>query len=251
MICEDFVMLGKSVPECSSDGRLFVCSAGASLELKQLIRIYPLAWRQCPPRWSMSRVPLERNFKDSRRESWKIRGDRSPAGHERINEQIELVSPAVTLADKKKIIQMGLVRSIREANERRLSLAFVQPVAEPRLKFEPGETAEMAPTPAMIAGPVGLPVKERFAWHPRLRFADEDGEHDLMLRDWGCYEFLRKHGDERRPELHEALRLGAAPPMLIGNFNRHRNAWLIISVLSSQLAVAKAKARGQVELFVA
>jgi hypothetical protein len=232
VIVEDFVMLGKTVPECSSDGRMFVCSAGVSLELRQLIRIYPLARQQCPKRWSVARAPLERNPKDSRGESWKIRGDRSPGSHARINQAIELLARSVSADEKKRIVELGTVRSIREANERRLSLAFVFPRSLPRLRFEAGDTAEMAPTPDMFGRVPDAPVSQRFGWHPRLEFDDADGDHNLMLRDWGCYEFLRKQGDGRRFELEDALSLEGAPPLFVGNLNRFRASWLIISVLS-------------------
>ena len=37
MILEDFIMLGTTVPEPNSDGRIFVCSAGVSPELGKLV----------------------------------------------------------------------------------------------------------------------------------------------------------------------------------------------------------------------
>jgi hypothetical protein len=85
MVVEDFVMLGKTVPEPNSDGRVFVCSAGVSAELKTLMRIYPLARRDAPERWSINRVQVERNLRDNRIESRKLAGDRSVGMHDRIN----------------------------------------------------------------------------------------------------------------------------------------------------------------------
>ena len=76
MILEDFVMLGKTTPETDRQGRITVCSAGWSPELKQLVRVYPLAVEKQPQDFSVSRIHLERNHKDTRRESWKIAGDR-------------------------------------------------------------------------------------------------------------------------------------------------------------------------------
>jgi hypothetical protein len=51
VILDDFVMLGTTVPEPNSSGRVFVCSAGVSDEDRRLIRIYPLARRGAPKRW--------------------------------------------------------------------------------------------------------------------------------------------------------------------------------------------------------
>jgi hypothetical protein len=232
VIIDDFVMLGKTVPEVSADGRQFVCTAGYSLEMRQPVRIYPMARRGSPPRWSVSRIPVERNPKDSRAESWKIRGDRASAAHDRINEVIVPVLARADPATQRKIVAALTVSSLREANERRLSLCVVLPTEVPRLRFEAGRTAEMQPTPDMFGAPSALPVRERFAWHPRLCFSDKGGAHDLMLREWGCYELLRKHGDAWRYQLDTALHLDRAPPLLCGNLSNQRTAWLVIAVLS-------------------
>lgn len=233
MTLDDFVMLGKTVPEANSDGRQFVCTAGFSLELGQPIRIYPMARYNCPARWSVSQVPVERNPKDSRAESWKIKGDRSPGAHQWINNVIAPVLRSVSIAVQREIVAALTVRSLHEANARRMSLCVLLPDDLPHLELESGDVAEMAPTPDMFGFTPQLPVAARFKWHPRLRFIDQDGHrHDLMLRDWGCYELMRKHGDEYAPKISEALNLLTAPPLLCGNLNRFRNSWLIISVFS-------------------
>ncbi len=235
MILDDFVMLGKTVPEANGDGRHFVCTAGYSLELKQPIRIYPMARRQCPARWSVSRIPVERNPKDTRRESWKIRGDRRPGAHDLINGVIEPVLGKLSPAVQRDIVKDMRASSLKAANDRRGSLCVVFPDDIPRIDLEQGEQAEMAPTPDMFGDVPDQPVAARFRWHPRLRFGDGAGKHDLMLRDWGCYELMRKHGDEMAGSLGEALNLSSAPPLLCGNLNRFRNSWLVISVFSGAI----------------
>lgn len=232
MILDQFVMLGKTVPEANSDGRLFVCTAGYDLELRQAIRIYPLARALCPPRWSVCRVPVERNPNDSRRESWKVRGDRSPGAHDQINRIIRPVQQLTSIGVQREIIRTLTVSSLAQANERRLSLCIILPSDLPRIDLEAGEAAEMQPTPDMFGNLDHVPVAARFKWHPRLRFRDEAASHDLMLRDWGCYELMRKHGDAAAMQLGEALNLATAPPLLCGNLNRFRNSWLVISVFS-------------------
>jgi len=236
MIVDDFVMLGKTVPEeHTSDGRVFVCTAGYSPELKMPMRIYPMAWSGCPSRWSISRIPLERNPVDSRSESWKIKGDRSPAAHARINQLIELQYQKTHPQQQREILTAMAVSSLRQANEERRSLCVLFPEDVPSLRFESPEHAAMAPTPDMFGfARTDQTVAARFNHHPRLQFSDNDGDHDLMLRDWGCYEFMRKTPDRMR-ELDEALNLSTAPPLLCGNFNRYRNSWLIISVFSGAI----------------
>lgn len=233
MVIDDFIMLGKTVPETNSDGRQFVCTAGYSLELRQPIRIYPMARKSCPPRWTMSSVPLERNPKDARPESWKIRGDRSIGAHTWINSVITRIQEKTPPTIQRDIIKALSVPSLRHANEKRLSLCVLAPADIPRIDLERGETAQMTPTPDMFGDTKELPVSQRFNWHPRLRFVDEMGHrHDLMLRDWGCYELMRKHGDVSALSIDEALNLTTAPPLLCGNLNSFRNSWLVISVFS-------------------
>jgi len=236
MIIDDFVMLGKTVPEANSDGREFVCTAGFSMELRQPVRIYPMARAHCPKRWSKSRIPLERNPKDSRFESWKIKGNRSPAAHWRINDVIQPVADKLNAEEQRQIVEALTVASIKEANQRRLSLCVIQPRNIPALEFERGENAEMAPTPDLFGGMPAMPVKQRFDLHPRLIFRDDDSKHDFMLRDWGCYELMRKQPARiDAPYLEDALNLSTAPPLLCGNLNRFRNSWLVISVFSGSI----------------
>lgn len=232
MICDDFIMLGKTVPEPQSDGRVFVCSAGYSPELRSLIRIYPLSRKDAPKRWSINSVPLERNPKDSRPESWKLAGNREADNHLRINEvfanrgQVHGMSTRDVLDDDKI-----WVNSIKEANERRLSLALIEPKATPEVIYEQNLNSPDSPQLKLFTD--GLPPAEgakRFPHMPRLVFNDDAGEHRLMLRDWGCYERMRKAPGAL--DLEDALSLDTDSRLLIGNLNSHRTSWLVISVLN-------------------
>lgn len=234
MICEDFLMLGKTVPEPNSDGRVFVCSAGYSAEMRQLLRIYPLARRGAPQRWSLSAVPLERNPKDSRPESWKLAGDRHGDAHERINQCFGVQRVIRSGWEKKEALDDDRiwVSSIKEANERRMSLALLQPKSCPTLQFD--QNSNSPDSPQLRLFDEGLPKAEgakRFPFIPRMVFDDSRGEHCLMLRDWGCYELMRKH-PARTFEMDQALSLDADSVLLIGNMNQHRTSWLVISVLN-------------------
>lgn len=224
-------MLGKTVPEPNSDGRIFVCSAGVSSELGSLLRIYPLARRHAPERWTVNRVQLERNPKDNRRESWKLAGDRRVGMHEYINMTFHRVGE-LKERERAQLLSKFVVPSIAVANQRRMSLAVIHPVATPTLRFEFNPDSPASPRLALFDDQVVERERvQRFAFSPRLEFADEDGCHSLLLRDWGCFEFLRKHGDERRYDLFDALHLSERSSLMVGNMNHHRNAWLIISVV--------------------
>lgn len=237
---DDFVMLGTTVPEPNSDGRVFVCSAGVSPQLRSLIRIYPLARRNAPTRWSVNSVKLERNRTDSRPESWKLAGNREPGAHERINDVFENEG-AVSPKERADLLARYAVDSITEANEKRLSLAVIHP-DEMALEFEHNPASPDSPELALFdVEPRTETGARRFPYIPRLTFRDPAGPkrpHRLMLRDWGVYELMRKHNNltsmtdtQRRDYVGKALHLDPSCSLLIGNLNNQRNAWLVISVL--------------------
>jgi hypothetical protein len=230
VIIEDFTMLGTTVPEpIKSDGRVSVCSAGVSAELG-LIRIYPLARAGVPNRWNTYRVPVERNPKDSRPESWKLKADRHGAAFEQINRecvQVGHLKPAHRADALKKYV----VGSIAEANAKRMSLAILQPQFR---EFDFLYNPDSPDSPELKLFDIGEPPKDgskRFPYIPKLHFDDEDGHHHLQVRDWGGYEWMRKYPDRYR-ELPNCLHLSDDSSLLVGNFNQHRTSWLIISVLN-------------------
>lgn len=234
MICDDFVMLGTTVPEPTRKGdRVFVCSAGVSAQRGELMRVYPLARRGIPHRWHTYRVPLERNPDDHRPESWRITADRSPGHHERINEAFVPTGQVVPDRRRADLLAPFRVGSIHEANARRLSLAVIHPEWTD-LSFEANAASPDSPQLALFdTGQEPPKGARRFPFIPRLRFEDDCGEHNLMLRDWGCYELMRKHEHAYfRQHMASALHLRPSSCLLVGNMNHRRNAWLIISVLN-------------------
>lgn len=237
MILEDFVMLGTTVPEPNSDGRVFVCSAGISTEYGGLVRLYPLARRSIPHRWNKYRVPVERNPADSRRESFKVAtsGDRAPGAHERINQHFQLVGK-LRDTERPKLLKPYQVGSIAQANAKanRLSLAIIEPEAI-ELDFEHNPTSPDSPQLALFDDGSDQPRAgaKRFPFIPRLTFKDECGWHHLMLRDWGCYELMRKNTESYyRQNMATALHLKPSSSLFIGNMSNRRTSWLIISVLN-------------------
>jgi hypothetical protein len=232
MILENFTMLGKTAPERQSDDRMFVCSAGIDPSIG-LVRIYPLATSDAPKRWSRNQIRLTKNPKDSRPESFQIDGDRDGDNHSAINRMFTQVGTS-TAGQLAPVIERSTTTSIVKLNEARRSLAFVPlPASSSTIEWREDQRHPNHPQTALDLdvpgeGPIGE-VDERSAFTPILRFDLEDGEHRLTIRDWGAYEFMRKGHD--RDGLHKALDLHRDRLLLIGNHNRHRNAWLVISVL--------------------
>lgn len=240
IIVDDFVMLGTTVPEPNSDGRTFVCSAGVSATLRSLVRIYPLARFGAPTRWSVSTVKLERNPTDSRRESFRLAGDRRPGVHDHINRTFE-IDGTVRRQARGDLLKPYVVGSVAEANAKRLSLAVLHPegLGAECLEFEHNPASPESPELTLFdLEPRAETGARRFPYIPRLCFRDRDGVNRPMLRDWGVYELMRKHDNltqmsdgERRKFVAEALHLDNDCSLLLGNMNNQRTRWLVISVL--------------------
>jgi hypothetical protein len=226
-------MLGTTIPTELKDGRVTVCSAGYSLELQRLVRIYPLSRRNIPRRWHIYSVPLERNPTDNRDASWKLAADRTVDNHDAINECFE-EGGTLRKAERPTVLRNSLITSIHQANKDRLSLAIIQPKTTPELYFEHNPDSPDSPQLRLFdASDKPATSTGRFPYIPRVRFMDDAGRtNQLMVRDWGVFEFMRKHGHDRHHELRQALHLGPTSSLLIGNLNNVRNAWIVISVLN-------------------
>lgn len=228
-ILKEFVMLGTTVPEpdCkdpSKDQRIVVCSAGVS-ELG-LTRIYPLDWHNIPRRWARYEVPVARPKRDNRSESYQVEGNNKHNGGFSLVSQLERNK-------RKALLEEYKVGSIYEANERRISLAIIEP-KDVELKMYSTNTVE-SPMQWFIRRGKLCKAKERFPWIPRIHFNDEAGAHKLALRDWGVFEWMRKNPQHTMEESQETarsnLRLSDSSCLFVGNYLNYRNTWLVISVL--------------------
>lgn len=218
MILEDFVMLGKTAPETDRQGRVTVCSAGWSPELRQLVRIYPLAVENAPPDFSVSQIRLERNYKDNRHESWKIGGDRGIDVHAGINTRFDVKH---ILNDRESLIdQIPLVGSIKEANQKRLSLAVVQPDKKPKFYLEQNRNYYMT------GKQVGT---KTYKYLPRLQFDLDGCTHKLKYLNQEVYQYLQP--TNKTDFWRIAGRFKHNPKLLVGNMFAHRNNWLVIAGL--------------------
>lgn len=218
MILEDFVMLGKTAPEMDRQGRVTVCSAGWSPELRQLVRIYPLAVENAPPDFSVSQVRLERNYKDTRHESWKIAGDRSVEVHSGINARFDVKH---ILNDKQGLIdQIPLVSTISEANEKRLSLAVIQPDFKPSFYLEQNRNYHSS------GKSVGT---KTYKYVPRLGFSLGGNVHRLKYLNQEVYKHLKP--TNKTDFWRISGRFKQNPKLLVGNMFAHRNNWLVIAGL--------------------
>jgi hypothetical protein len=209
-----YIMLGATVEEPGKG----VCTAGYSPTLRQLMRIQRLDPKGVPHRWSHSKVYLERTD-DRRRESW-VPYDLP----EVTSDPGRLTTPLRKMMNK---LDTDLwTEGISYSNQHKRSLALLN-VSMAKLVFEGNPYYDLA-----HHNDTRKSTKVRCPIRPRLIFRDVDGEQNLMLRDRGTFEYLRKvRYDPRRENISKILSLDTPRTLLIGNMGGlYQNRWLIISV---------------------
>lgn len=227
-------MLGTAVPEPGSIDQIrkdiSICSAGIS-RTHGLIRINPIPFDNYPKRWSVNKVQLAKS-KDSRIESYKIAND-DP--FKVANTEFELIKKQLPTGQRQDLLAPHFETSINAANKKRLSLALIN-FSDFTLYFK--ENDKYSPHLSLFGG---AKTNERFKYHPRLKFKDQEGRpHDLRIRSWDAFEWIRKC--DVNPEfkkrkysyndLYYTLHLDKPRVLFIGNMIAYRNSWLIISVLA-------------------
>ncbi len=222
MILEDFVMLGKTTPETDRQGRTTVCSAGWSPELKQLVRVYPLAVEKQPQDFSVSRIHLERNHKDTRMESWKIAGDRGAKVHRNINSRFEFQR---MINDWDGLLEtIPIVESMTEANAKRLSLALIQPDEAPKYYFDINH--DWRDNKDKICS-------KSYKWTPRLKFMLGGNQHKLKYLNQEAYEGMTRIGRGYFRSISNKFKNN--PLLLVGNMFAYRKNWLVISAFNRSI----------------
>jgi hypothetical protein len=238
---EDFVVLGRTVPEESKKYGKRVCMAGYSAECNQFLRVYPLmvpVGGNAEANGFRARfryaLDLKRNPQDSRTESWRV-----------LNEQQPTSTPWRAAGEVKKEVVLDWLKkravpSIHSLDDCKLSLGVIwvkaanwKGLAIPR--HEPDPPPEHASLfddledQATVHAPTFDPTKVKFA--PYIRFQDAASEHRLQIREWGAYMLLGQAKYADKPEMlwkAPAYVEGRDIVLVVGNMNNHRKNWLII-----------------------
>jgi hypothetical protein len=122
-VVDDIVILGRAVPEQIRNGRVTVCVAGHSDRLG-FVRIYPAKITMALSLWSIVRVPLERDSRDTRNESWKIQGSKSE--WDTLEKKIEVIGE-LQLEQRLDFVTNLVDDCVDDINEAKRSLGIVKP----------------------------------------------------------------------------------------------------------------------------
>jgi hypothetical protein len=232
IIVNDFIVLGRGCPERIKNGRVTVCTAGYSPK-HGFMRVYPTKIEMPLRRWSIVKVPLERNPQDTRRESWKIQGAKGE--WDRLSEKIEIVGE---LEREKRLELVANLADdcVNVINEEGRSLGIIKPVIE-KCYFSEQEDYDASTQLTLLGKP--LPKnKKQYQSVPRIKYRCVNckavAPHDQQVLDWGFYEWIRKNPDKADQVWKNALIHSSKHEtfFLLGNLFRYRNRFLIISVLS-------------------
>ncbi len=216
MMIDDFIMLGRTVPEDSKTYGKKVCSAGYSRQLKGFVRVYPLTRWSKVRQWSICRIALRRNNKDSRGESWRLNDEE--------NESITITGKTSNQIEYDFF--ESKVTTIKRLNEKKASLGIIKPTQI--APFFKGKKPGSGYTIDMFS----IDEEENDYSLPMIDFNDDDSPHKLQVREWGCHEWMRKGGDPSK--LWGNLKLSDPNYehlFFVGNMSNRRNVWLIISLI--------------------
>ncbi|MGI0047029.1 MAG: hypothetical protein ACREBB_07570 [Nitrosotalea sp.] len=236
-VFENLVVLGNAVPDEISDNRKTVCTVAYS-EKYGLIRIYPVPPVSPMKRWNVVTIPLERNPKDTRIESWKIQGSKSE--WERISEKIKLTDTLkrpqwVELVEK---LKKDFGHScIDDLNQKKLSLGMITPTIDD-MRLQKRKEQEKSLQTTLFGGEPFITI-QNYDVQPRITYRCPtcvfQKPHDHQVLEWGVYEWLRHNSTDAdaREKVWENLHIGESgydTSFLVGNMALHRSNFMIISV---------------------
>lgn len=232
MIIDDLIVLGKGAPDRISDGRVTICTGGYS-PTHGFIRIYPTKRDSPLKRWNIVEVPVERNYRDKRQESWKIQG--SKREWSKLSDKIKLVG------DHKRDDRLNLIGNLVDdcvecIRDEGRSLGIIKPSIEKCYFVERDDFEPEVQTTLLNA--YGVRVKDNYPYQPRICYSCTDcktksGKHDQQIVEWGIYEWMRKNPDKIE-QVWENLRINSPTHdtyFFVGNISYHPNRYLVISSL--------------------
>lgn len=233
-VVDDLVVLGNAVPDIISDQRITVCTVGFSSHLG-LVRIYPVPPSSHMMRWNVVQIPLDRNPKDARPESWKIQGSKTE--WDKLSSKIELKRK---LKDDEKRQLVEKLHSIfgagciEDLNDKRVSLGMIKPKII-GYRLEKRDDYEGMAQTQLGKGYPFLTIKN-YPLKPVIEYRCPNckikGTHNQQVVEWGVFEWMRQN--PKTPEkVWENLRLTDSSyerSFLVGNMVLYPTSFMIISL---------------------
>ena len=196
------------------EDRLTVCSVFWSEDMG-LFRIRPLPARGYPKRWTVYNVGLERPGSDTRMESYRpqLPGNEGRLSAGDAMSAIQPTGATLKRGDRWPLLSQYVIPGTHAANE--------------------GKTVFGKAVSLGIVLPVSAPTVHLAAKDLRIKWQDSEGtKHDTKLLDESS-RILMEVRNGTLDRLATNLGLANAPALLIGNYDAHRTAWGVITVLNA------------------
>ncbi len=240
---EDFVVLGRTVPEDSKTYGKRICMAGYSEECNQFLRVYPLfipIGERSNLNWFKARyryqLDLKRNPKDNRTESWRLLDEQRPTttdwdgAQERKKEDVmawleKHAVPSIDALNKCKL-SLGVLK-IPAADWEGICIPKEEPNEDEQHKGLFDDLEDQA-TSGLNNDTID-PNKVNFA--PYIKFTDDVGPHRLQVREWGAFRLMAQDKYKDDPEAlwgASGYKRGRDMLIVVGNMTNHRKNWLVI-----------------------
>lgn len=198
---ENLIVLGNAVPDEISDNRKTVCTVAFSKE-HGLIRIYPVPPRSpMNTRWNVVSLPLERNPRDNRMESWKIQGSKTEwdtlAQKIKLERKLPRKEWVELIAHLKEKYGYGCIEDI---NDKMMSLGIIVPKIIDKT-FEERKGVDSTVQATLVNRDLFMTI-QNYGVRPVITYRcpnckTRKQQHRQGVLEWGVYEFLRKYPDEK------------------------------------------------------
>jgi hypothetical protein len=240
IIADDLIVLGNAVPDIISDQRITVCTVGFASHFG-LIRIYPVPALSNMKRWNVVEVPLERNPKDTRQESWKLQG--SKWEWNKLSAKIQLKGTITDRSEQRalldKLHSMFGAQCVEEFNDKKVSLGMIRPQVvgynlEKREDYESIAQTQLGwVTPFLTIK--NYPLKPVIEY--RCPNCKTKNPHKQQVVEWGVFEWMRRNPNapEKVWENLHLMDAGYDRSFLVGNMALHRNSFMVISIFRPKL----------------
>jgi len=228
---DDLIVFGRTAPEESKKYGQSVCLAGYSEELRQFVRVYPIDIRTRLKARSKITVEVERNSKDSRAESWALKG--------RSEKAILGVTSPLDKDTIRPILEANAAASIDDLNKAKVSLGVIKP-EQYMVQLKTRSNIEIPGQQTLFDSfKIAVGVKSANSYfHAPYLLVNNGGQSCLQIREWGIYELMRKYEDAGRAvttqDITNGLHIGGGKDVyfVVGNMVSVRNVWLVIKAFS-------------------
>jgi hypothetical protein len=213
--------------------------AGYSPELRQFMRVYPTDVLSGIKAREILSLELVRNCKDSRSESWTLKT--------RDMDSVKKSDECVSKTELEKILESNLSESIQDLNENKKSLGVIKP-KDFRIIIKSRESVQ-DPMQKLLFDDFekedSFKTATDYYLSPYIVIDEFDGQKCFQLREWGCYELIRKNDRISASDIKKALHIHENTDVyfVVGNINQHRKIWIVIKVFvfknSKQMSLFK------------